>query len=102
MKKRIALTRSMDLGTTINIMAEGHHPTKKLLKLCVQVDPLLLLHLDDMNIRGKQIWAAYYGFCDGHFEMLRVRIVSRDLNMVNYLNAGPWPDRAVARGGAPR
>ncbi len=101
-RSRIPLTRSMDLDRTVQVMAEGHHPTKKLLKLCVNVDPMLLLHLDDMNLRGHQAWAAYYGYCEGQFERFRVLVVSRDVEMVNYINLGPWAERAVTRGGAPR
>ncbi len=100
--KRIPLTKSMDLVATINIMAEGHQPTKKLLTICANVEPILLLHLDDMNLRGLQVWAAYYGHCDGIFERFRVSVVGRDLAMVGYVNQGDWPHRAVPRGGAPR
>ncbi len=99
---RIPLTKSMDMEITINIMAEGHQPTKKLLKICVDVDPILLLHCDDMNLRGLQIWAAYYGWCDGIFDRFRVAVTTRDPAMVGYVNQGNWPHRAVTRGGAPR
>lgn len=100
--KRIPLTQSMDLLQTVNIMAEGHQPTKKLLHMCVTVDPILLLHLDDMNLRGAQAWAAYYGYCEGQFEKFKQCVVTRDYDMVNYVNLGPWEDRARTRGGAPR
>jgi hypothetical protein len=100
--KRIPLTRSMDLDTTINIMAEGHAPTKKLLKICAEVDHMLLLHCDDMNLRGLQLWAAYYGWCEGTFARFQVCVVNRDLAMIGYVNQGEWSHRAVPRGGAPR
>ncbi len=90
------------MDTTIKLMAEGHQPTKKLLKMCVEIDPMLLLHLDDMNLRGPQAWAAFYGWADGVFDKFRVAVTTRELEMVNYCNLGPWSHRAVPRGGAPR
>lgn len=92
----------MDLDATITILSEGNQPTKKLLHICADVDHMLLLHLDDMNMRGLQIWAAYYGHCEGIFDRFRVSVVSRDLAMIGYVNQGEWPHRAVPRGGAPR
>lgn len=100
--KRIPLTRGMSLERTVEVMAEGHSPTKKLLLLCVTVDHMLLLHLDDMNLRGLMAWAAFYGYCEGVFDKFKVCVVTRDSEMVNYINLGPWAERAHVRGGAPR
>lgn len=92
----------MDMMTTIMIMSEGDRHTHKLLRVCVDVDPYLLLHLDDMNLRGVQIWNAFYFYCDGLFEKFKVCVTTRDLDMINFVNKYPGYERAVPRGGAPR
>jgi hypothetical protein len=100
--KRQPITRSMDLHATIDLMAEGNKNSKKVLLLCAQTDPMILLNLDDMNCRGDQIWAAFYFWADGLFEKFALAVKSRDLGMLNYLNKTLPLGHAVPHGGAPR
>lgn len=92
----------MDLGQVAIIMSQGHRHTLKLLTMCIDVNPYLLVHLNDMNMRGPQIWTAYYYFAEGIYEKFESCVLGRDTEMVNYVNkACPGP-RAVREGGAPK
>jgi len=44
-----------------------------------------LIDLDDMNIRGGQIWLAYE-YCNKNIETLMDYITNRDVKMVNSIN----------------
>lgn len=100
--KRIPLNNTMTLETTITIMAEGNSHAQKLLQVCADTEPVLLLHLDDMNVRGVQAWNGFYWFSEGKFDKFRAAVVTRDKNMIDFINQYPTYERAVQRGGAPR
>ena len=61
-----------------------------------------LLHLDDMNIRGTQIWIGFKDCCKQDLEKFKERIKSRDAAMVEIINAegqkGNHQHQAVIRG----
>lgn len=59
------------------------------------------LTLDDMNMRGNQIWVAFAGFAQGDMEFFQVAILSRSQDMVDYVNARQdpnFPYQAVTSG----
>lgn len=45
-----------------------------------------VLHIDDMNIRGCQIWVAYKDGCASDVTVLRDKILSRDQELVDIVN----------------
>jgi hypothetical protein len=45
-----------------------------------------LLHLDDMNIRGSQIWIAFKDYCGENLESFIELVKQRDPNMVDMVN----------------
>lgn len=47
---------------------------------------MLILGLDDMNIRGSQIWQIYKYYCEEDIEKFRQVIKDRDVDMIQYLN----------------
>ncbi len=59
----------------------------------------LVLDLDDMNIRGAQIWVAYKDVCGEDLNALVQRVRDRDPALAEAIN-GVIPDgeRAVAHG----
>ena len=63
-----------------------------------------LLGLDDMNMRGSQIWVAYKDICKEDIAVLVAHLKRRDEAMVNYLNAPEqgFEEKAVTRGGSVR
>lgn len=62
---------------------------------------MLMLHLDDMNIRGSQVWIGYKDHCKRDVKAFIQCILNRDQAMVDAINscrgAGDVP-RAVATG----
>jgi len=46
----------------------------------------LILQLDDMNIRGIQIWVGYKFHCRGNFDRFIQCIQKRDLEMIETIN----------------
>lgn len=58
-----------------------------------------LLDLDDMNIRGPQIWVAFKDHCGEDIESLLFCLESRDENLVNTVNMNSGiAERAVVSG----
>jgi len=92
----------MDLDQTCQLMAENIPHVLKLLRMAAGIDHMMLLSIDDMNMRGSQIWTAYYLFCEGWFQKFRVMVAQRNLDMVNFVNSHHPAMRAVQRGGAPK
>ncbi len=45
-----------------------------------------IFDLDDMNIRGAQIWVAFKYVCNEDLDMLCEKIKKRDLSMVEAIN----------------
>lgn len=46
-----------------------------------------ILNLDDMNIRGSQIWAGYKDFCKEDLQLFINKIKYRDRKMVDFINS---------------
>lgn len=65
---------------------------------------MTLLSLDDMNIRGTQIWIAFKDYCNQDYDKFEKAIKSRDPLMVEKVNAegmkGNHPHKAVTHGGS--
>lgn len=100
--KRIPITADMDPWQTAKIMAEGNRGAGNVLDMIVDYDPFLLLDLDDMNMRGVQVWHAYLGYCQGNFPRFCFSVKSRSDQMVAWVNLAVPHIKAVVRGGAPR
>lgn len=84
--------RPIKLGTTIRetlfIMSEGNPGGLKVLVELLEKtnDPLLILSLDDMNIRGWQIWVGYKDYCDQDIHKFIECVKNRDPQMVDKIN----------------
>ena len=63
---------------------------------------VLILGLDDMNIRGSQIWIGYKDYCKEDIMKFIQAIKDRDPEMINKINQeslnGNHNDRAVIGG----
>ena len=63
-----------------------------------------ILHMDDMNIRGTQIWIGYKDFCKQDILMFLKYIKERNRSLIDYINAtgklGNHKDMAVPFGGS--
>ena len=100
--RRIPLHLDLDLSQTIHLMSEQVLGTYELLLRLVKTDPMLLLTLDDMNMRGRQIWMAFNGYCGRDFEKFVLCTSSRKQEMVEFVNQMFPASRAVRHGGAPK
>lgn len=72
-------------------MSEGNPGAITVLGMLLRIgepDPgwALMLTLDDMNMRGSQIWVAFKDHCGENIEKLAGLIKNRDQDMVNTVN----------------
>ncbi len=88
MRQRISLDDS--IMSILVKMSEGNPGAASVLGKLMQSDNefglVLALHLDDMNIRGSQIWVAYKDHCGEDLEKLKAAIVERDPSMIATVN----------------
>ena len=73
----------------IVVMSEGNPGATTVLVKFVQDDIMGLfdiLNLDDMNIRGSQIWLAYKDYCGEDMELLKELVKGRDAGLVEAVN----------------
>ncbi|MFK5600208.1 hypothetical protein ACFZ8E_24895 [Methylobacterium sp. HMF5984] len=76
---------------TVIMAAAKHLPSPQ--------DFMFLLSLDDMNIRGPQIWVAYKDICGGNLTKLAELVERRDADLVAAVNLTiPDGERAVTSG----
>ena len=62
---------------------------------------LLVLNLDDMNIRGSQIWVGFKDHCNSDMDWFKRAIMARDPDMVETINAAcEGEEKAVVSGGS--
>ena len=93
-----------DIFTTFYKMSEGNPGAITAMTQLIKEDPtrfMLILSLDDMNIRGSQIWQVYKYYCEEDVEKFKKVIQDRDADMVQYLNeenASVGQEKAVSGG----
>lgn len=97
-----------DITDTIVTMSEGNPGGLNVLVQAVKkLDPVrniaFLMHLEDMNIRGSQIWVGYKDCCDCDLDAFVEKVESRDSDMVSIINKehsyDPENPLAVVEGG---
>lgn len=88
MRKKIQL--HMSTQEVVATMSEGNPGGLRVLMDILKADPkegvFDILSLDDMNIRGPQIWVGFKDYCDEDLEKFRKAIKARDPNMVRTIN----------------
>lgn len=71
-------------------MAEGNPGAATVLGEIMKARPdtwrVYVGHLDDMNIRGSQIWIAYKDYCGRDIEKFFLKIGTRDADMIAMIN----------------
>lgn len=103
-RDRISLNDSM-LDVMLKL-AEGNPGAITVLTQIVKQDStegfFILLGLDDMNIRGSQIWVGYKDYCDCDLTKFIEAVTNRDGNMVAEINRAFSSDQpqAVTHGGS--
>lgn len=101
-RKSIELkTTAIDLAV---LMSEGNPGAATVLGRLMQNDKdfPLILNLDDMNIRGTQIWIGYKDFCGEDMDKFKTAIGDRSPEMVEIINKvgqlGNHSHKAVTQG----
>lgn len=102
MREPISLSDStMDMVVK---MAEGSPGAiSVIMQLMNRDDPAALmdvLSLDDMNIRGSQIWLGYKDHCGEDIEKFAKAIKDRDEAMIATINANTSGKERAVKGGA--
>jgi hypothetical protein len=101
MRKKIELNDTMlDIVTK---MAEGNPGALSVLVEIIKRNDIIdnILSLDDMNIRGCQIWVGYKDYCNKDIEKFVSSIKNRDPLMVKTINKNSGIEEvAVTHGGS--
>ena len=89
MRTSIAFTE--DITDTMAKMSEGNPGALTvLINAAKTLEPVknvaFLMHLDDMNIRGAQIWVGYKDHCGQYLDKFVEKVESRDSDMVKVIN----------------
>ena len=106
MRDKIKL--NTDMNDLVAVMSEGNPGAISVLMQVMVTDPLLLLGLDDMNIRGSQVWVGYKDHCGEDIDTFKQAIRDRDPEMVHAINEeclydndyGSFKEVAVQHGGS--
>lgn len=101
------MRRELSLGTAESMIVEMSEGNPGALDVLVQLfegpeDFIVILGLDDMNIRGSQIWVAFKDFADRDAHVLRWSIIDRSPQLVEIVNResrrGNYATLAVTHG----
>ena len=88
MRERINLED--DIMSVILKMSEGNPGALSVITEIIKVGGdtgfMEILNLDDMNIRGGQIWFGYNDFAGGDLDIFRAAIMERSQAMVDRIN----------------
>ena len=105
---RKAITLSMSFMDLMEIIGEGNPGGTRVLadiiaSLGMGPGSMLILNIDDMNIRGEQIWIGYKDHCGEDIDVFIQAIRDRSKDLVDAVNNGygrSTPEIAVQRGGS--
>ncbi len=99
---REKISTRMGLTSIITTFSEGNPGALRVLLQLLEspADLVLVLSLDDMNIRGSQIWIGYKDHCGEDMDAFREAIRSRDAKMVETINANSGSAEIAVTSGA--
>ena len=94
MKRREKIGLQMPLMEVITIMSEGNPGALNVLCTLAKEDNgvILILDLDDMGMRGSQIWIEWKDGCGQDLEKFKEFCRSRDETVVSVVNRESSPD----------
>ena len=84
MREKINLNDSFYVGVVVKI-SEGNPGALSVITKMINGDPasmMNILSLDDMNLRGSQIWVAYKDYCGESIELFMDCVKKRDAQIV--------------------
>lgn len=103
MRQKISLHQSV--FEIVQIMSEKNPGAMDVLSRTIQAEKSLfpiktILDLDDMNIRGYQIWLGYKDFCNADIAEFISKVNSRDQGLVDFINKYPGAKEMAVSSGA--
>ncbi|RLC88664.1 MAG: hypothetical protein DRJ03_01965 [Chloroflexi bacterium] len=84
--KREKIDFNQPAHDVIATMCEGNPGALRVLSQLALTDPTLIVALDDMNIRGPQVWLGYKDHCREKLEVFTRCIRERDARMITTIN----------------
>ena len=91
MKERQKIGIDMSVVDVMMLMSEGNPGAISVMAEILKKDPanglMYILDLDDMNIRGTQIWVGYKDYCNQNLDEFMKCVGDRDHKMVGVINA---------------
>jgi hypothetical protein len=102
---RAKLSATATWNEITDIITEGHFGSADALLQIIRRAPSpldIIFDLDDMNMRGRQIWHAWHDVCGQDMAAFVQRVTDRDSALVDGVNAltPGEPERAVRQGGS--
>lgn len=82
---------------TLVLMAEGNPGA---ISVLTQIELIDVFHLDDMNMRGAQIWVAYKDYCREIIKDFSKAIRARDQKMIELVNLHSGLNEVAVQSGA--
>lgn len=95
MRKQLDLTASATM--MIIEMSEGNPGGAMVLSQLITRAPQAILFLDDMNIRGSQIWVGYKDHCGMDIDLFIEKIKNRDQEMIDTINKNTGIEEQAVR-----
>ncbi len=88
MERRKDIDLNMNMIDLLILMSEGNPGAASVLaQLAKREDGFIrILSLDDMNIRGSQIWVGYKDVCGSDIDKFIRAIKNRDTEMIDHIN----------------
>lgn len=88
METREEINLKMTILELLMLMSEGNPGALSVLSKLIddEIGFILIFALDDMNIRGTQIWIGYKDFCKENLEDFIKAIKDRNKEMIDYIN----------------
>jgi hypothetical protein len=86
---RKEIDMKMSTMDMLMLMSEGNPGALNVLAQIVRGDPngfITILNLDDMNIRGTQIWVGFKDYCGSDMEKFKTLVTARDPKMIAHIN----------------
>ena len=104
---RETLIFGMSWVDIVVVLSEGNPGAARVLADIIKEDQVegihLCLHIDDMNLRGPQIWVGFKDHCGQDVDVFKAAIIDRDSEMVATINKEcGGEEKAVTSGGSYR
>lgn len=103
MNKRKKVQLNMTMTDVLIQMSESNPGAISVMVQLLKKDEnnfMFILSLDDMNIRGEQIWVGYKDYCKENIDTFIEAIKTRDKKMVDVINKECKRYIAVTSGGS--